>query len=109
MNLVELRQNLKNYHARLETFRLTKNLSQNPSVSLTEIEENASDLFSVSTIESLKNLIENSTDSSEIEQKARQILLNISRLGFLKNQTWEISDELEHCKNAVGAKCQNET
>ncbi|MCA1624837.1 MAG: hypothetical protein LC768_14365 [Acidobacteria bacterium] len=109
MNLVELRQNLKNYHAHLEEFYLAKNLGQNPSVSLAEIEENASDLFSVSTIESLKKLIEESADATEIERKARQNLLNISRLEFLKNKTKEISEELENCQNAVSINFQNET
>jgi hypothetical protein len=108
MNLVELRRNLKNYHAHIEEFYLAKNLGQNPSISLAEIEEKASDLFSVSTIESLKKLIEESADSTEIERKARQNLLNISRLGFLKNQTKEISEELENCQDAVSINFQNE-
>ena len=108
MNLVELRQNLKNYCSRFEAVRLAKNLNQTPQVSLAEIEETASDLFSASTVESLKKISEKSADATETERKARRNLLNISRLGFLKKQTKEISAELENCQTAVRVKFQNE-
>jgi len=109
MNPVELRQNLKNYHAQLETFYLEKNLGQNNSVSRVEIEENATDLFSASTVKSLEEIIKESANLGETEREARQNLLNIVRLRFLKNQTNEIAQELKNCQDSVSIKFQNET
>lgn len=108
MNLVELRSILKNYNSRLEAFHLAKNLGQAPSVSLAEIEETAADLFSASTVESLQTLTEQRDRATETEQKARQNLLDIARLGFLTNQTKEISKEIENCQNAVRIRFQDE-
>ena len=108
MDLSELRKNLKNYNAQLEIFRLEKYLNQNYTKSLSEIEETATDLFTASTIETLEDLHENSDEQSEIEQKARFNLLNVSRLGFLKRETNEISRELEICRKAVRIKFQDQ-
>lgn len=109
MDLVEFRLNLKNYNLRLEAFRLANNTGQKPVVSLAEIEETVADLFSGSTVESLETLISQSKAAAETEQKARQNLLEIAQLGFLKNQTREISKEIENCQNVVRVNFQDET
>lgn len=109
MNPVELRSILKNYNLRLEAFNLADNLGQTPIVSLAEIEETAADLFSASTIESLQTLTDQPDGAMESERKARQNLLQIARLGFLKNQTKEISKEIETCQNAVSICFRDET
>jgi hypothetical protein len=109
MNLVELRLNVKKYNQRLEAFHLANNQGQTPRISRSEIEETAADIFSASTIESLETLIEQSAAASETERKARHNLLEIARLGFLKNQTKEISNEIETCRSAVRLRFQDET
>jgi hypothetical protein len=108
MDLSELRKNLKTYCAQLEVFQLEKYLNQNHFKSLIEIEELATDLFSASTIETLEKSIENFEGQSETEQKARQNLLRISRLGLLRRETKEISGELEICRKTIRVKFQSE-
>lgn len=108
MNPVELRSILKNYNLRLEAFQLANNMGQTPAVLLAEISDNAADLFSASTVESLKILTEQPGGATKTEQQARQNLLAIARLGFLTNQTREISKEIETCQNAVRLRFQGE-
>jgi len=108
MDLSELRLNLKNYSAQREVFRLEKYLNQNHTKAKAEIEERATDLFSVSTIKTLEKLLESPERQSEVEQKARRNLLNISRLGFLRGETKEICQELEICQRSVRVKFQAE-
>lgn len=109
MNLIGLREKLKLYRSRLEVFYLAENLNQKPSLSLEEIEDEASDLFAFSAVESLKNLLDSSSDAAETERDARRNLLQIARFGFVKNQTKEISSEIEICRRAARVKFENET
>ncbi len=108
MNLAEIRQNLRDYKLQTEKLRLENYFGQNPAKSREEIEEIFSDLFTFSTVESLKNAAENAAEHTEIEQHGRKILLQISQLGCLQNQTKEISREIEKCRKSVSVKFQDE-
>ncbi len=108
MNLDEIRQNLRDFNFQTENLRLENYFKQNPVKSREEIKETFSDLFTFSTIESLKNAAENAFEQTEIEQKGRKILLQISQFGFLENQTKTISEEIEKCRKSVNIKFQDE-
>lgn len=108
MNLAEIRQNLRAYFFQTEKLRFENYSGIKPTKHREEIEEIFSDLFTKSTVDSLIDLAENSSEQTQIEQDARKILLQISQTGFLKNQTEEISAEIESCRKSVNITFQNE-
>lgn len=108
MNLAEIRQNLRAYNFQTETLRFEHYLGIIPTKSREEIEETFSDLFTRSTIEGLSDLAESASEHTEIEQNARKVLLQISKVGFLKKQTKEISEEILDCRKSVNINFHNE-
>lgn len=109
MDLVNYRRELQSYHAAVERNRLEKYLGSRRTISGAETAERFSDLFSPSAISGLENSLENASELTEIETAARRNLLNIARLGFLRNQSTEISAEYESCQKSARVSFQNES
>jgi hypothetical protein len=109
MDLVNYRRELQSYHAAVEKNRLEKYLGSPQTISGAETAERFSDLFSPSAISGLENSLENTSELTETETAARRNLLNIARLGFLRNQTAEIRVEYESCRESARVSFQNES
>lgn len=108
MDLAQYRRELKNYYAAVEKNRLEKYTGAAQTIPSAAIAERFSDLFSRAAIADLEKSLENTGELTETETKARQNLLNISRLGFLRGQTEEISAEYESCRQSARVSFQNE-
>ncbi|HEX8368303.1 MAG TPA: hypothetical protein VF604_07155 [Pyrinomonadaceae bacterium] len=108
MDLAQYRRELKKYYAAVEKNRLEKCLGAAQTIPGAAIAERFSDLFSQTAISELEKSLENAAELTETETKARQNLLNISRLGFLQNQAAEISAEYESCLKSARVSFQNE-
>lgn len=108
MDLVNYRRELQSFHAAVGKNRLEKYRGSAQTISGAAISERFSDLFSPSAISALENLPENPDELTETERAARRNLLNIARLGFLRNQSAEISAEYESCRKSARVSLQNE-
>ncbi|HEX9959736.1 MAG TPA: hypothetical protein VGB00_02305 [Pyrinomonadaceae bacterium] len=108
MDLSQYRRELKSYHAAREKNRLEKYLGAAQTLSGEAIAERFSDLFSASAISDLEKSLENTDELTETETRARQNLLNIARIGFLRNRAGEITSEYEICRKSLRVSFQNE-
>lgn len=109
MDLAQYRRELKSYHAAVEKNRMEEYLASAQTVSGEAIVERFSDLFSRSAISDLEKSLENADELTETETKARRNLLNIARIGFLRNRAGEIAQEYEVCRKSLRVSFQNES
>lgn len=97
MNISEYRAQFASFNSKLELVQFQKHIGITPDLSVTNVYDRYSDLFSAVAVADLEDQLKDTAAYRETEKKAIANLLTSARIGACKIRTREIDGELEHC------------